>query len=326
MLRIHFTDADLARTRMAANPDPLWEIGLSLHRLQTRKGRWAYADWYRSTRAELSEKGLEWPLRELLLPLFPRAAYYPDFLNPAQSSDSLTAGLAAIVDTPPGRVDHDIRRFTATGRAPSWAPRLADRELRKDLACCLKRYYDVAVAPCHDRTQARIDAERSVRGRTVLHGGVEQMLAELGPQMRWQPPVLQVHYPVAERDLRLAGRGLVLVPSYFCWGGPISLADPLLPPVLVYPLCPEVPGPGPAAASLATLLGRTRAQVLRATSAGATTGELARIAGVSASAASQHTTVLRDAGLIISARHAATVLHTLTPLGASLLEQAGHRD
>ncbi|MFK0284096.1 ArsR/SmtB family transcription factor [Streptomyces sp. NPDC090499] len=74
-----------------------------------------------------------------------------------------------------------------------------------------------------------------------------------------------------------------------------------------------------AGASLTSLLGRTRATVLRAVAAGATTGELARVAGVSASSISQHTSVLREAGLITSQRQAASVLHTLTPLGASML-------
>jgi DNA-binding transcriptional ArsR family regulator len=40
---------------------------------------------------------------------------------------------------------------------------------------------------------------------------------------------------------------------------------------------------------------------------------------VTPTTASHHTNVLRDAGLITSHRHANTVLHTLTPLGAALL-------
>ncbi|ELP70179.1 hypothetical protein STRTUCAR8_10109 [Streptomyces turgidiscabies Car8] len=39
--------------------------------------------------------------------------------------------------------------------------------------------------------------------------------------------------------------------------------------------------------------------------------------------ASHHTTVLRDARLITSHRHADTVLYALTPLGAPLLQQNG---
>lgn len=35
MLRIHFTDVDLARTWLAPAPDPLFEIAASMHRLQS---------------------------------------------------------------------------------------------------------------------------------------------------------------------------------------------------------------------------------------------------------------------------------------------------
>jgi DNA-binding transcriptional ArsR family regulator len=76
---------------------------------------------------------------------------------------------------------------------------------------------------------------------------------------------------------------------------------------------------------LTSLLGRARAVALRAASTGATTGEIARAAGVSASSASRHATVLRDAGLITTIRIGPTVLHTLTPTGASLLRAATQR-
>ncbi|WP_405853860.1 winged helix-turn-helix domain-containing protein [Streptomyces sp. NBC_01515] len=324
MLRIHFTDADLVRTRMAAELDPLWEIGLSLHRFQTRQGRWAHAEWYRDTRQRLTETELDRVVRTTLLPLFPRAAYYPDFLNPAEAADGLDAGLAAIVATPVERIRREVEHFASITGAPAWAGRLVEREVREDLTDCLRRYYDTAIAPYRERAQARIEAERSIRARALLHGGAEALLRGLGPSIRWQAPVLHVVYPAGDCDLQLGGRGLLLMPSYFCWGWPIALADPSLPPVLVYPLLHEDPAPTNTA-PLTVLLGRTRAVVLRATAAGATTGELARAAGVSAPAASQHTTALRDAGLISSHRHGPTVLHTLTPLGASLLRAATKR-
>ncbi|MCF3134758.1 helix-turn-helix domain-containing protein [Streptomyces olivochromogenes] len=323
MLRIHFTDADLARTRVAAAPDPLWEITFSLHRFQTRQGRWAYADWHRRALAALSEKGLGRALPTRLLPLFPRAAYFPDFLNPAEASLGLAAGLAAIVDTPPDRVRNEVGRLAVqpTG-APSWLTGLTEKENREELAAALKDYYNAAIAPYDDQIRARLDSDRHIRCRTLLHGGVERLLGSFGTMMRWRAPVLHVDYPVQDRDLHLGGRGLLLVPSYFCWRIPVALSDPELPQVLVYPLhpvsAPEAVG-NRSERPLAVLLGRTRANVLRSTATGATTGELARAAGISASAASQHTTALRDAGLISTRRNAASVLHTLTPLGASLL-------
>ncbi|MBK3567882.1 MULTISPECIES: helix-turn-helix transcriptional regulator [unclassified Streptomyces] len=321
MLRIHFTEADLARTRLASEPDPLWETALSLHRLQTQRGRSAHAEWYRTTRARLADHGLEGVLRHLLLPLFPRTAYFPDFLTPAEGTHGLTAGLAALVDTPADRVRREVARFTSVA-APPWAPRLVERATRQDVADSLRRYHEVAVAPYRDRVLARVEADRSVRGRALLAGGADALLDGLGPQLRWEAPVLHVHYPPEDRDLRLDGRGLTLLPSYFCWGPPIALADSSLPPVLVYPVLREA-RPVAVDRPLGVLLGRTRAQVLRGITQGATTGELARLAGVSAPTVSQHITALRDAGLISSLRFGTSVLHTLTPLGAALLRGSG---
>ncbi|HSX98375.1 MAG TPA: hypothetical protein VLG91_13440 [Streptomyces sp.] len=78
MLRIHFTPEDFAHVRLARTPDPLWEIVCSLHRLQTTQGRWAYADWYRSTReALLGNRPLGDAVRRLLVPVLPGRATFP---------------------------------------------------------------------------------------------------------------------------------------------------------------------------------------------------------------------------------------------------------
>jgi len=83
-----------------------------------------------------------------------------------------------------------------------------------------------------------------------------------------------------------------------------------------------VAGSAPAA-SLAALLGRTRAKAIRAIAAGCTTTELAWALGVAPATASEHATVLRNARLISTRRHRNAVLHTLTPLGAALLDVNG---
>ncbi|MGW4019847.1 ArsR family transcriptional regulator [Streptomyces sp. NPDC005009] len=328
MLRIHFTDVDLARTRLASAPDPLFEIAASLHRFQSRRGRWAYAGWYRSAREQLQEKGLERILRSVLLPLYPRAAYFPDFLTPVEAVNGLDVGLESILATPPERVRTEMGILDRTVGAPAWSGRLAEHKARKELAGALRAYHETVIVPHREQVQARIEAERATRCRGLLDGGVEGMLAGLGPLLRWRPPVLEVTYPrqTADRDLHLNGRGLTLVPSYFNWGEPVAYADPGLPPVLWYSLLHE-PGPRSPSAddpgrSLTNLLGRARAVALHAASGGATTGEIARAAGVSASAASRHATALRDAGLITTIRNGPSVLHTLTPTGASVLRAA----
>jgi DNA-binding transcriptional ArsR family regulator len=322
VLRIHFTTEDLARTRLAARPDPLWEITASLHRLQSRLGRWAHAAWYRDARDAIATQQLSTEVRKLLFPLFPRANYFPDFLTPAEASQGLANGLDAIRRTPPARVRHEIGLLAQVRNVPPDMYRLAEDDVRTELVAVLRRYHNAVIAPYADRMQARVDAECARRGRDLLHGGAEALLDGLKPAMRWKAPVLEAEYGGGlDRDLYLGGRGLLLIPSYFCWQKPVSFADPDLPPVLLYPPEPSPPAPQlrPAEASLSALLGRTRAAILRTVTYGATNSEIARAVSVSTASASHHTTVLRDSGLITSHRHANTVLHTLTPVGAALL-------
>lgn len=327
MLRVHFSDADLGRIRLARHPDPLWEVISSLHRLQTRQGRWAYAGWYRQSRERLRERGLEPLLRSLLLPLAPYAAYFPDFLTPPEAEDGLAAGLKAMRLLPPRRVEAELRLLATTRRLPPGLGRVVDAAGRQELTKALGTYHDTVISSFEERVLARFEAERASRARAWLDGGGDGLLRSLAPAMIWEPPVLRIpRYPV-DQDLRLEGRGLRLVPSYFCRGNPVAFANPGLTPVLVYGLQQEpeaggAPGADDPGRSLGALLGRTRAAVLRAATTGATTGELARATGVSASAASQHATVLRGAGLLVSQRWGPHVLHSLTPAGAGLLRSS----
>ncbi|MBB0232497.1 ArsR/SmtB family transcription factor, partial [Streptomyces calidiresistens] len=348
MLRIHFTDADLARTRVASRPDPLWEIVTSLYRLQTRSGRRGHAHWYRLARRRLVERGLARAVRTVLLPFFPRGVYLPDFLTPAESEHGLEEGLEAILACPPSRVRAETALLARTSPAP--LPLRVDApEPRRELVALMRAYHEAVLAPVEEELRAVVEAERSLRLRDLLDGGVGGMLTGLGPGTRLQGSVLSVRYPGADRDLRLAGRGLRIVPSRFCRDTPITLADPTLPPVLVHPPGNAAGnrgmtrGPGDGApcgtgdhpwsgtrrgtdgagdAPLAVLLGRTRAIALHAVETGATTGEIARAAGVSCSAASRHAGALRNAGLVNSNRCGTYVLHTLTPAGAALLRAA----
>jgi hypothetical protein len=76
--------------------------------------------------------------------------------------------------------------------------------------------------------------------------------------VRWRAPVLEAAYPI-DQDLHLDGRGLVLLPSFFCWRTPITVKDPRMTPVLVYPVEWHLGWDNPARVrSLANLLGRTR--------------------------------------------------------------------
>ncbi|MCS0638202.1 winged helix-turn-helix domain-containing protein [Streptomyces sp. LP05-1] len=324
MLRIHFTGADLAGVRMAARPDALWETILSFHRLRDRRGAPLFGEWRAETRSRLNGE------TRLLGALVPARGYFPDFLTPARGLHGLEAGLEAIRETPPARIHGELALLAASrpGAAPlpGWARDLPEGrpEPFGRLLGALRAYHRAAVEPHWSHIQGRVEADRAVRGRALLDGGADELLASLPPMLRWRAPVLEADYPV-DRELRLDGRGLLLQPSYFCRCTPVVLRDPELPPVLVYPVThAEAPaagepgGPG-GASSLGRLVGHTRSAVLEAIGQGGTTSELARRAGVSLASASQHAGVLRDAGLVVTLRQGSSVLHTLTPLGAALL-------
>ncbi|MFB8209586.1 helix-turn-helix domain-containing protein [Streptomyces sp. NPDC056010] len=319
MLRIHVSGWDLSRVRMASGPDALWETILSFHRLRDRRASAVFGKWRTETRPRLSGEV------RLLSAVVPQRGYFPDFLTPSQESAEplgLDAGMEAVRATPPERLSAEIALLgdPGTRRAARLAPlREGGAEPVGRLVAALRDYHRAAVEPYWPHIRSAVEADRAIRGRALLDGGTDELLASLPPVIRWRAPVLEADYPV-DRDLHLDGRGLLLQPSYFCRGAPVVLRDPLLPPVLVYPVAhraaPAFADPGP---SLGRLLGQTRSTVLRAIGDGCTTSELARRAGVSLASASQHACVLREAGLVHTLRHGSSVQHTLTPLGGSLL-------
>ncbi|MEV0372099.1 winged helix-turn-helix domain-containing protein [Streptomyces sp. NPDC050636] len=326
MLRIHFDARDVARVQIAAEPDPLWETVLAIHQLAaTGRGVPVYAAWRARARVELAQRGLTRPAR-LISALAPSdAGYFPDFLTPDAARDGLAAGLEALRDTPGARLTAEAERAGLPARLPHWAGALAtgSRQPLDELAAAFREVHRAVIAPDWTEVTAAVDTDRAARVRTLSRGGVDVMLNTLRPMARWEPPVLHVDYP-ADRDLRLHGRGLRLIPSYFCWRRPIALADPGLPPVLVHPV-EHATSWAPAASrtchpqALAVLLGRTRARILAALDDPTTTGELARRLRVSAPSASEHVSALREANLARSRRDGGYVVHALTPLGTALL-------
>lgn len=306
---------DLSKVRMATRPDALWETILSFHRLRDRRGSTVFGKWRTETRPRLNGEV------RLLAAVIPPRGYFPDFLTPSQEGGEpygIDAGIEALRDTPPRRIRAELALLGAEHREAGRTPD-GHAELLGRLIGALRGYHRAAIEPYWPHIQASVEADRAVRGRALLDGGAQELLASLPPMIRWRAPVLEADYPV-DRELHLDGRGLLLQPSYFCRVTPVVYRDPQLPPVLVYPVthsrAPVFAEPGPW---LGRLLGNTRSTVLRAIGNGCTTSELARRAGVSLASASQHACVLREAGLIHTLRHGSSVLHTLTPLGGSLL-------
>ncbi|MGW9520691.1 winged helix-turn-helix domain-containing protein [Streptomyces diastaticus] len=320
MLRIHFTPEDLTRVRVAPGPDFLWEISNSVQTLQRTDGERVFGAWRRWARPRLPES------RRLLSPLLPPYGYSPDFLTPtAGDRPTLRAAVDTLLGTPPPRLRGELARLAGSVRLPGWVAGLArgDTETLTRLGDALHAYQARALLPHWRRVRADVEADRALRLRDLMDGGTEALLAGLGPDTRWRPPVLEVTYPV-DQCLLLNGRGLVLQPSFFCWPAPTTLADGRLPPVLVHPIRHTADWAGPQAptagrAPLGRLLGRTRAELLRAAGRGCSTVEAARVLQVTHPAVSQHMNVLRAAGLITTVREAGRSFHVATAEGRALL-------
>jgi DNA-binding transcriptional ArsR family regulator len=317
MLKIHFTTDDVARVRVLDRPDPMWETVLSLHLLQSGAGAETFGGWRDRTRKRLARS------TGLLAALAPPKGYTADFLTPQVGYGDLDTSIDLLLSTPRHRLREDLGELAGEHPLPSWAGALAqgDREMLDHLELAVRHHHTTALEPGWRAIDTAVRADSRIRGRALLSGGVDRLLSTLHRSVRWRAPVLEVAYPI-DQDLYLDGRGLVLLPSFFCWQTPITVKDPTMTPVLVYPVERQLGWDHPAQArSLANLLGRTRASVLTtiADSPHLTTGELASKLGISPAGASQHATVLREAGLISTRREGGAALHTLATTGFALL-------
>jgi hypothetical protein len=311
MLRLHICASDLARVRLRGTLGPLAETLLALRQLRSPRDAGPLTEWRRRVLARLP------PLATGAHPLPP--GWTPgDVLALLGSAATVEQGLAALrhprVRQPPGRLP---------------AAHVTHRTGLDRLAALLAVSYELGVAPHWPAMRGHLDAERATRARVLADGGIDRLFGTLHPTLRWRPPVLEVPaWPAGSVvEYELAGRGLDVVPSVFCRGSPEAyLPADGGPGVLIYPAADHAaarlwePAGGEVPEGLAGLLGPTRAAVLAALADGSTTGEVARRLRISPAGASQHATVLRRAGLILSTRTGNSVLHTLTPLGTALLD------
>jgi DNA-binding transcriptional ArsR family regulator len=319
-VRIIVTERDLARIRLADTPHILAEVSFSVRALR-RRDISGFELWRRDTRSRLN------PDMGPLLDLVPAHGWIPDFLEPP---GRLPVALNAVRAATAADVGFDLARIGADRRPPPTAQALAanQKQALDRLTDAVVAYHHVAVAPYWRLIAAAFDAARAARARTLTDGGLDLLLATLHPRIRWEPPVLEiVGYREGER-LDLDGRGLLITfgvlaleprASVFIAAGG-GRAPVMMAPIWERPSLGALDAEGVSSAGLAALLGRTRAKAIRAIAVGCTTSELARALGVAPTTASEHATVLRNARLISTRRHRNAVLHTLTPLGAALLE------
>lgn len=327
MLRIHFDWRDLQGVRVAQQPDPLWELMCATCRWQTRQGPLEFGHWHREVRQRLPRDVRAAHALRVLSAYVPTSGYIPDFLTPPVTGEGLDSSLDAVRATPRERVRGELARLVGSRTASAEVRGTTDPTGLSlgPLTDVMRRSFRTLLEPYWDHVRAAVSDDVSLRTRTLLEGGTGALLDGLRPFARWKPPYLEVDYP-ADRELRLEGRGLVLVPSYFCWRRPTALADPGLDPVLVYPVVKqqiEILRTGEE--RLDRLLGRTRTAVLLdvANRRARTTTEVADALRLALATASYQIGVLRGAGLIVSHRDGKHVEHSVTPLAHALLAGTG---
>jgi hypothetical protein len=327
--RIHFTAADLERIQVSPTLGPLAETVLALGTIRCGRQQPAVlSPW----RGQVMDKIT--PRLAPLTAFMPLGGQAVDLCMLTGAAPTIELGVQALLDMPSERVLCEMGYTDQMWKLPTsaWAAAEAGSPARLELAAATQAAYQALVEPYWSRIHACLHAEQVTKAKALAAGGPGQLLASVQSQwVRWRPPVLEVLVPF-QAEVHLDGRGIVLVPSVFVGEMPslhTNPSDPTDAPWLVLPPADDRVDlrwlwdhSWPRGAALAALVGRNRAAVLSAIAHGCTTTELADRVGISLASASQHASVLRNAGLITTRRQGSAVLHVLTPLGAELL-QAG---
>jgi DNA-binding transcriptional ArsR family regulator len=322
LLRLEFSPADLGRVRIASAPHPLWELALAINSFQAPDLPARYREWRRDVVRRRHEQGELCRLLTAAATVIPANGNFPDSFTPSVGDRDVEAHFDSILAVPRYRFREDLdRTFPSRTPVPCWARNLYRHGRADGIVDVLRRTNAVLVRPVDRLGTQDVEACRASYARLLLDGGTERLLTDLHPSIHWRNPVLEADYP-AERTIRLDGRGLLVIPARFCWGAPVTLLDADRSPVLVVPAetgyAEADLAPTAADDRLEKLLGPTRARLLGELTVGGSTSELAARLHVSQAAVSQHTKVLREAGLIATTRIGASVRHALTSLGHEL--------
>ncbi|MEV7188773.1 winged helix-turn-helix domain-containing protein [Kitasatospora sp. NPDC093102] len=238
--------------------------------------------------------------------------------------------LAAIRATPLSVARAEIDRLgrRATVRDPQVRAVLDSDEVVDLVGDALDRAWNELMAP--DWSQLRAICERDVVHRVGVIGerGWREAIEGLDRGLAWSGLSLQVPLHSESAVVDLSGEGLLMVPSVLVWPGVAAFYDEPWPKALVYrargtSALWERASPGPdAQATLAALLGRSRARLLAELGTPASTSQLARSLGMAPGAVGDHLAVLRASGLLARARSGRAVLYRRTTLGDALVEGA----
>ncbi|MFH7594613.1 winged helix-turn-helix domain-containing protein [Streptomyces racemochromogenes] len=254
----------------------------------------------------------------------------PNFVAPPPRGLNQTWAddLDAIRATPLEAARHEFAA-TATGpsaRDPRVRAVLDSPDAVSRIAEAMDRAWHELLAA--DWPQLRAICERDVVHRVGVIGehGWAAAIESLHPGIDWHAGGIEIGF-FRGGTIRLAGDGLLLIPSVFVGNIAAHMEDPW-PRTLVYRARgtaalwgEEETAPRPDA--LTALVGRARARLLVALDAPASTSHLARSLAMTPGAVGDHLAILRGAGLLVRARSGRSVLYRRTPLGEALVAGSG---
>ncbi|MFI7018640.1 ArsR family transcriptional regulator [Streptomyces sp. NPDC050164] len=241
-----------------------------------------------------------------------------DFLTPTPRAGETFADEVARVREASPEAARAHLTLSLPGPLP---PRLDRDDLPERAAGLLTHVWEEAVRPYWPRRRRVLEADVAARTAQVGRGGWAAALDSLRPGTRWLGENrLQVNaheYPPRE----ISGAELVFVPvtpqrvGWVSWEGTDRYA-------LVYPCAGVLADTGgrPVPASLAALLGTTRARVLVLLDSPLSTSQLVAVTGQGLGSVGRHLRVLLDAGLVERGRAGRSVLYARTAAGQVLVE------
>jgi hypothetical protein len=310
---------ELLHVRFAISP--LWETLAAVRALVDEREASHHRAWLRQVADAAATAGVR-----MLLAVQPLAGYVPDFLTPPPVGPSprLRDQLAQVRATPPRQAATELRRCLDGSPEPELIEHLLEDPAAavRTLAEAMHGAWRDLLAPFWPRVRALVDGDVDRRSRTLARHGLRTLFDDLHPRIRWTERGLAVRDGDAAA-VALDSRGLLLMPSAFLSSGVVAIVDPPWQPTIVYP-ARGVAGlwqaPAAPPASLARLLGPTRALLLTTLDRPLSTTTLAALTELSPAGVSRHLLALRDAGLLSTARRGHEVRYARTPLARGLLQ------
>ena len=328
-MQIAVTPADVAASRYAISPLGEAVSALRLHAGQRSSD--GLGPWVSRTRPAYERLRRELPAVGALLALLRRGGYNADFIQPPPDGTArdFAGELAVVRATPLAQARDELARNLTgpRGTPPAYARRIyASPDVVDLLADAIEAAWVTLVQPDWPRLRAILERDLVHRAGRLLAYGWGAAVADLDPRLRWVPGGDVGVIEVADSDPAthsLAGRGLLFVPTVF--GTLITYVEQPWPYAIVYRASgvAELLGPPDPARpddALDRLVGRSRAAVLRALSAPATTSQLVAQFRLSLGGVGDHLAVLRNAGLVTRVRSGRSVRYQRTPLGDALAE------